>query len=1228
MDEHRRDTGLTADESAVPAEWAVGDVILDAYKVKRIYEGGGMGLVYRVYHQGWNMDLAVKSPRPKHFQTEQQTQNFVRECETWINLGLYPHIVSCFYVRTLGGIPRVFAEYVEGGSLSDWIRTRKLYAGGPQEALKRILDVAIQMAWGLQYAHEQGVIHQDVKPANVLMTLDGTAKITDFGLSRARAATSETQLAHPSRSILVSSGGMTPAYCSPEQANGQSLTRRTDTWSWAVSLLEMFVGEVCWRSGPAAPHVLAEMTESAGCDRLVLDIPNDLRRLLKVCFATDPAERPAQPRELEDRLLHIYRSCVGGDYERRVPSAVELRADALNNRALSMREIGREEEAPAIWRDAMRLDPLHREAVFNRGLDQWRASEIMDDELLRRMEAICSARPDDWRSLRLLTQVHLERNDHDSAHAILARVQTRSPSDGELASLIRTATDQNGDTRRIGVLTGRTDWVSSVALSADGRFALSGSDGRTVKDHGVYLWDLLSGECLREMMGHSGGVKAVDLSSEGHLGLSGGEDGTVRLWDTLEGKCLRSFLGHTDVVSTVCLATGGQIVVSASGDQSVRVWDIADGSCRGVLKGHLGRIFAVRVAIDLDLVLSAGGTSTDGDFGIRLWRLSTGRHLQTLHGHTGGVEALSMTADGRMLLSCSRDRTLRLWDIATGKCIRVFSGHSWPINAACISPRAQFALSSDHSAILLWDVATGRCVRHLPTNIEGHARSIQIAAGGRLAVSGGFDRQLTVWQFASRDYRAPFAVSVITPETTASSDALRYAIEVARAREAMGGKQGVEALERLKSARSVPGYERAPEVIGLWQSLYTWLPRSTLHDAWEDARIDCGSREAFAALDITPDGCLAVSLGGWKDEKVRLWELSTRRCLRELPWEAGASVAIAPDGCTALIGGFSLCLIDIATGQSRRVEGHTEDVSAVAICPGSRFGIAGHYDGIAELWELGSARPYRILRGHKDNINAVCFNSDGRLALTASGDWANGPTDATVRIWDVATGSCVQTMAGHATAVMAICMSPDGQFVLCGCDDGTVLLRDLRTGGLVSTFGRHDGGVTAVCTTSDGRFALSGGDDGTIRFWDISNRRCVRVLRGHCDSVTSLRLSADGRMAVTGSKDGSMRLWILDWCLVAQHEMDWDERARPFLQTFLTLHTPYVADRSASGVNGQDDRIFPSRVHCGRPCWTDEDFQCLLQSLGCAGLGWLNPKGIQQELEQMARVWNEPPLLF
>src|SRR5207244_3831202 len=95
------------------------------------------------------------------------------------------HVVSCYYVRTIAGIPRVFAEYVEGGTISEHVRGGTLYAGGPQAAMERILRIGLQMAWGLKFAHDQGLVHRDVKPGNVLLTRDGVAKVTDFGLAAA-----------------------------------------------------------------------------------------------------------------------------------------------------------------------------------------------------------------------------------------------------------------------------------------------------------------------------------------------------------------------------------------------------------------------------------------------------------------------------------------------------------------------------------------------------------------------------------------------------------------------------------------------------------------------------------------------------------------------------------------------------------------------------------------------------------------------------------------------------------------------------------------------------------------------------------------------------------------------------------------------------------------------------------------------------------------------------------
>ncbi|MBF0189008.1 MAG: protein kinase, partial [Magnetococcales bacterium] len=168
-------------------DWEPGEILLDLYAVLSVLGIGGMGKVFKVRHLGWNMDLAVKVPKSDILNVPGMSKNIIAEAETWVNLGLHPNICSCYYVRELGKAPLLFAEFVTGGDLEGWIQGSskdeglpKLYQGNREDVMVRILDIAIQFAWGLGYAHDQRMIHQDIKPANVMLTPDGIAKVTDF----------------------------------------------------------------------------------------------------------------------------------------------------------------------------------------------------------------------------------------------------------------------------------------------------------------------------------------------------------------------------------------------------------------------------------------------------------------------------------------------------------------------------------------------------------------------------------------------------------------------------------------------------------------------------------------------------------------------------------------------------------------------------------------------------------------------------------------------------------------------------------------------------------------------------------------------------------------------------------------------------------------------------------------------------------------------------------------
>jgi WD40 repeat protein len=162
----------------------------------------------------------------------------------------------------------------------------------------------------------------------------------------------------------------------------------------------------------------------------------------------------------------------------------------------------------------------------------------------------------------------------------------------------------------------------------------------------------------------------------------------------------------------------------------------------------------------------------------------------------------------------------------------------------------------------------------------------------------------------------------------------------------------------------------------------------------------------------------------------------------------------------------------------------------------------------------------------------------------------------------------------------------------------TVSAREIRQ------FEGHTEHVHSVVFSPDGRYVLSGSGDNTIRLWDIASGQQIHCLVGHTDWVYSAVFSLDGHYVCSGSGDRTIRVWFLDWDYDFPAPADWDEGARPYLDIFLTLHTPYGPD----GLR---------RV--GKPQWTEEDFQKLLQELGYRGYGWLRPAGVRRELEKMAK---------
>ena len=350
-----------------------GDLILETYRVEDDAIHGGMGSVWRVHHNGWNVDLAMKRPQPKFFAegSERRKAEFVAECEHWIDLGLHPNIVSCYYVRDISGVPSIFSEWMDGGSLKDAINSGRLYEGTEKEVQARVLDIAIQTARGLAYSHRQGLIHQDVKPGNILLTGEWDAKVADFGLAKAQSQLNDGE--------RPASSGYTLAYCPREQAEGAAAEAWMDAYAWALTVLEMYAGGRLWESGAEA----AERAETL-LDQCRLTVPGSLRPLLARCLR----ERVARFDGLIESLLRAYGEAVGRAYPRPDMNTAGAAANNLNNYAVSMLDLGRREAAARAWDEAIGRYPDHIQSIVNRAFFRWHRAELTDAEVLTVLDGL------------------------------------------------------------------------------------------------------------------------------------------------------------------------------------------------------------------------------------------------------------------------------------------------------------------------------------------------------------------------------------------------------------------------------------------------------------------------------------------------------------------------------------------------------------------------------------------------------------------------------------------------------------------------------------------------------------------------------------------------------------------------------------------------------------------------------------------------------------------------
>ncbi len=283
---------------------------LGPYDIKSMLGVGGMGEVYRGHDSRLNRDVAIKVLREEGASADLRIR-FEREARAVAALN-HPNIIAVYDFGIEAGQQYIVSELLEGESL------RSLLPGSPLKAkpvpVRKLIEIAAQVADGLAAAHSAGIVHRDLKPENIMLTKDGRAKILDFGLARqTRTASSppapsglgETLVPDASTQNLTSAGAIlgTANYMSPEQALGHETDYRTDQFSFGLILYELASGKQAFAKASTIETMAAIVREEP--PSIDEKLPPPLRWIIDRCLAKEPGQRYESTRDLYRDLRNL-----------------------------------------------------------------------------------------------------------------------------------------------------------------------------------------------------------------------------------------------------------------------------------------------------------------------------------------------------------------------------------------------------------------------------------------------------------------------------------------------------------------------------------------------------------------------------------------------------------------------------------------------------------------------------------------------------------------------------------------------------------------------------------------------------------------------------------------------------------------------------------------------------------------------------------------------------------
>ncbi len=570
------------------------------YRLAHLLGHGGFADVYLGEHLYLGTLAAIKV-LDAHL-TIDEVEQFRQEARMIAQLE-HPHVVRVLDFGAEDHVPFLAMSYAPNGSL------RQRYPRGTRLPLEKILHYVKQVTEALQYAHDEKLIHRDVKPENMLLGRNDEVLLSDFGLAVVAHSSSQEGLRDVSGTV---------AYMAPEQARGKPRPA-SDQYALGIVVYEWLCG-VRPFEGPyqevAVQHVMAPPPP---LHELQPTISLALEDVVLKALAKDPHQRYACIQDFADALERA------GQGEKS-PTVILPSLPSQSRIAPSPDSTNATYRVPSDTVYALAWSPDGRR-IASGGLD--RTVQV--------------------RETTTGVSIFIYRGHAGSITALAWSPDGQSIASASLDKTIQVWNAANGN--RLSIYDGHSGMVYALAWSPDGRFIASTSGGGT--DNSVQIWEAATGQTTFTYHDPAYWSRSVAWSPDGKH-LAAGSWREVLLWDVTRKCKIATYRGHNSWIRSVAWSPDGKRIASACEDKTVQVWDPAKERPLTTHRGHTDWVGVVAWSPDGKHV-----ASISKDNSVHIWDATNGTSLVTHRGHPASAYALLWLPDGKHVVSASSDGTVQ-----------------------------------------------------------------------------------------------------------------------------------------------------------------------------------------------------------------------------------------------------------------------------------------------------------------------------------------------------------------------------------------------------------------------------------------------------------------------------------------------------------------------------------------------------------------------------------------